>query len=106
VETQNLFTHKSMSLVHDYKVAAHFNSVTKASEMIFDGKPEKWQTFENHLIREVKKMTIGWSKDILSFKIMGQDPPINFLERYFDIPENMIEKHDQSTNRRSQKHES
>jgi hypothetical protein len=31
------------------------------------------------------------SKGMLSFKIMGQDPAINFPESYFDIPENTIE---------------
>jgi hypothetical protein len=50
--------------------------MTKASETLFDGKPEKWPTFENHFIREAENPTIGWSKDILilSFKVIGQEP--------------------------------
>jgi hypothetical protein len=76
--------------VHEYKVAEHFKSTTKASETRFDGKPENWPTFENHLIREAENPTIGWSKDILGFKVVGQQPEINLLESYFDIPEYMI----------------
>jgi hypothetical protein len=37
----------------------------------------------------VENPTIGWSKDIISFKVMGQDPEI-ILESYSDIPENMV----------------
>jgi hypothetical protein len=80
-----------MPPVHDYTVAAQFDSMTNASDTLFDGNPEKWPTFENHLIRETKNAIIEWSKDIFSFKITGQDPSLNFLESWFDIPENMIE---------------
>jgi hypothetical protein len=48
--------------------------MTKASEALFDGKPENGPTFENHLIRVPENLTIGWSKDILGFKDMGQEP--------------------------------
>jgi hypothetical protein len=56
--TQNLVTQKIMPPVHDYKVAAHFKSITKASEILFDGKPDNWPTFENHLIQEAGNPTI------------------------------------------------
>jgi hypothetical protein len=83
--TQNLIAQKATSQVHDYKVAACFESMTKASITLFNRKLENWPTFESHLIREAENLTIGWSKDILSFKVVGQNPEINFLESYFDI---------------------
>jgi hypothetical protein len=64
--------------------------MTRASENLFDGIPEKWPTFENHLIRGAGNTTIGWSKDILSLNVMGQELEINFLENYVHIPENMV----------------
>jgi hypothetical protein len=90
--TDNLFINKSTPLVHAYKVAEHFKSTTKAIDTLFDGKPEKWPTFEDHLIREAQNPTIGWSKDTLTlgFKFTGQDPEINLLKSYFDIPEHII----------------
>jgi hypothetical protein len=88
--TNNLFTHKSPSLVHDYKVVKNFKSMAKASYTLFDRKPEIWPTFEDHLIKEAANPTIGWSKDILGFKIMGKGPEINLMESYFDIPKHMI----------------
>jgi hypothetical protein len=60
--------------VHDSKVTKHFESMTKASDALFDGKLEKWPIFESNLIREAENPTIGWRKDILSFKVLGQDP--------------------------------
>jgi hypothetical protein len=71
--TQNLFAHKDTPLVHEYKVAEHFIFMTKASETLFDGKPENWPTSENSLIWEATNTTIGWSKDTLGFKVMGQE---------------------------------
>jgi hypothetical protein len=37
-----------------------------------------------------KRPTIRWSKGILIFKVRRQDPQINFLQRYFDIPDIMV----------------
>jgi hypothetical protein len=62
--TQHLVTQKTIPPVHDYKVAAHFKSITKVSETLFDENPDNWPAFENHLIREAEKPTIGWSKGI------------------------------------------
>jgi hypothetical protein len=84
---QNLVVQRATPQVHYYKVAAYFGSMTKASNTLFDRKPENWPTFESHIIREAENPTSGWSKNIISFKIIGQDPEINFLESYFDIPE-------------------
>jgi hypothetical protein len=72
--TQNIVAKKATPQVHDYKVAAHFESMTKANDTLFDRKPENWPTF--------------LSNDILNFEVMGED--INFLESYFDIPENIV----------------
>jgi homoserine trans-succinylase len=84
--TQHLVAQKAPSQVYNYKVAAHFEYMTKASETLFDGKTENVPTFETHIIREAENPTVGWSKDILRFKVVGQYPEINFLESYFDIP--------------------
>jgi hypothetical protein len=46
--------------------------------------------FKDCLVKEVENQTIGWSKDILVFQLMGHGPEINLLETYFDIPPNMI----------------
>jgi hypothetical protein len=61
--------------VHKYKVAEHLKSMTKVSKTLFDGNPENLPAlFENHLIRKAENLTIGYSNDILSFKVMGQEP--------------------------------
>jgi hypothetical protein len=51
--------------------------MTKASDTFFDGKPENWPMFEDHLIKEAENPTIGWSKEIIGFKLMGQGQEIN-----------------------------
>jgi hypothetical protein len=56
----SLFTQKNtfLSPVQDYNVTVHFTSMTKASDIMFDGKPDNWPIFENQLIREAEKTTI------------------------------------------------
>jgi hypothetical protein len=56
--TKNLFTQKSPTMVHNYKVAEHYKSMTKACDILFDGKPENWSMFEDHLIKEAENPTI------------------------------------------------
>jgi hypothetical protein len=63
--------------------------MTKAIDIIFDGKPENWQAFEYHLVKESGNPTISWSNTILGFQIMGQCPVITLLKTFY-IPPNMI----------------
>jgi hypothetical protein len=78
--TNNLFTHKSPTMVNNYKVAEQYKSTTKACDIIFDGKPENWPTFKGHLIKEAEHPTIGWSKDTLGFQLVEDGQEINLLE--------------------------
>jgi hypothetical protein len=82
METNNLFT--------SYNMVEHCKSVTKASDILFDGQTKNWPVFEDHLVKEAENPTIGWNKDIIGFQIMGQCPVINLLETYFDLPPNII----------------
>jgi hypothetical protein len=65
--------------------------MTKPSETLFDGTLEKWPAFEHHLLTEAKNPTISWNQDITNYQPTdGNSEPFNFLERYFDLPDNMI----------------
>jgi chemotaxis protein histidine kinase CheA len=86
----NMFTNPTPTRIISYKAAYHYNNMTKASDVLFDGKPKKRQVFEDHLTKEASNPIIGWSKYILSFQIIGKGPIINLLETYFNIPPNMI----------------
>jgi hypothetical protein len=83
-----MFTNPSRAII--YKADEHSNNMTKASDVLFDGSADNWQAFEDHLTKEAASPTIGWSKDILGFQIMGQVPGIILLKTFFDIPSNMI----------------
>jgi hypothetical protein len=51
METQNIFAKNITPYMHDYKVAAaHYASMTKASETLFDGKSENWPKLKKYLI--------------------------------------------------------
>jgi hypothetical protein len=64
--------------------------MTKTSEILFNGTPESWLEFEHHLLTEAKNPTIRWNQEITNFQPMeGTSKPFNFLEGYFDLPENM-----------------
>jgi hypothetical protein len=62
----------------------------KPSETLFDGKPENWPTFEDHIMKEAENQTIGWSTYILIFKVMGHGDPTNFLRSYINIPKKRL----------------
>jgi hypothetical protein len=55
---RSLLTHKNMSLplLQDYIISTYFTPMTKPSEILFDGKPENWPTFINHLKSETQKI--------------------------------------------------
>jgi hypothetical protein len=48
-DTHNLFTTKIIPpqtiTMNDHRITAHFNTMTKASDPLFDGTPENWPIF-------------------------------------------------------------
>jgi hypothetical protein len=90
--TQNLLTTKTTpaQTMKDHRTTAHFNAMTKPLETLFDGTPENWLAFEHHLLTEAENPTIIWNQDITNYQPTNRNSePINFLVRYFDLPENM-----------------
>jgi hypothetical protein len=92
-DTQNLLTTKMIpsQTVNDHRTTAHFNVMTKASDTLFDGTPENWPEFEHHLLTEAESPTIGWNHHLTHFQPNEEHEPFNFLERYFDLPDDMIQ---------------
>jgi hypothetical protein len=91
LDTQNRLTAKttpSQTMI-DQRSTAHFNAMTKPSDTLFDGKPEKWPAFEHHLLTKAENRAISWNKDITNYQPSDSSEPFNFLERYFDLPDNM-----------------
>jgi hypothetical protein len=92
MDTQNLLTTKTppTQTMNDHIISTHFSAMTKPWEIIFDGTLENWPDFEHHLPTETENPTIRWNQELTNFQIMdGTSKPFNFLEGYFDIPENM-----------------
>jgi hypothetical protein len=89
--THNLFTTKTTTpqnkTMNDHRITAHFNTMTKASYTLFDGTPENWPIFEHHLLMEAENPTITWNHNITHFQPDNDEKHLNFLERYFDLPE-------------------
>jgi hypothetical protein len=76
--------------MNNHRTGAHFNAMTKPSEKLFDGTPENWPAFEHHLLMEAENPAISWNQDITNYQPTdGNSKPFNFLERYFDLPDNM-----------------
>jgi hypothetical protein len=52
MDTQNLLTTKTTPIptMNYHRTSAHFTTMTKPSEILFDGKPENWPEFEHHLL--------------------------------------------------------
>jgi hypothetical protein len=88
IETQNLLTNKTMptqSVIY-HRASAHFTSMTKAYEVLFDGQPENCPAFENHLLNEAENPTIRWNNELINFQLMDKTTkPFNFLEGYSRI---------------------
>jgi hypothetical protein len=92
VDTQNILTTKTTPIqtMNDHIMAAHFTAMTEPYETLFEGIPENWPKFEHHLLTEAENPTIRWNQEITNFQPMdGTSKPFNFLEGYFDLPENM-----------------
>jgi hypothetical protein len=92
MDTQNLLTTKTTpnQTMNDHIMTAHFTAMTKPSDTLFDGTPANWPEFEHHLLTEAENPTIRWNQEITNFQPMDRtSKPFNFLEGYFDLPENI-----------------
>jgi hypothetical protein len=91
LDTQNLLTTKTTpaQTMSDHRSTAHFNAMTKPSDTLFDGTPENWPAFEHHLLTEAENPTISWNQDITNYQPNENSESFNFLERYFDLPDEM-----------------
>jgi hypothetical protein len=91
LDTNNLLTTKTTpaQTMNNHRSTAHFNAMTKPSETLFDRTPENWPAFEHHLLTEAENPTISWNQDITNYQPNEDSEPFNFLERYFDLPDDM-----------------
>jgi hypothetical protein len=92
MDTHHLLTTKTTPTqkMNDHRMASHFKGITKPSETLFNGTPENLPAFEHHLLTEAENPTIRWNQEITNFQPTdGTSKPFNFLEGYFDLPENM-----------------
>jgi hypothetical protein len=92
LDTHNLLTTQTTpaQTMNDHRTTVHFNEMNKPSETLLDGTPENWPEFEHHLLTETENPTISWNQDITNYQPTNQiSEPFNFLERYFDLPDNL-----------------
>jgi hypothetical protein len=95
-DTQNMLTTKTIPsqtiIMNDHRITAHFNTMTKSWDTLFDGTPENWPIFEHHILTEAENPTIAWNQHLTHFQPDEEKEPLNFLERYFDLPEDITQK--------------
>jgi hypothetical protein len=95
-DTHNLFTTKTIppqTITMNYHcINTHFNTMMKASYTLFDGTPENLPIFEHHLLTEAENPTIAWNQHITHFQPDEEEEPLSFLERYFDLPDDISQK--------------
>jgi hypothetical protein len=95
-DTHDLFTTKTTTpqniTINDHRITAYFNTMTKASDTLFVGTPENWPIFEHHLLTDAVNPTITWNHNITHFQPDNEEKPLNFVERYFDLPEDISSK--------------
>jgi hypothetical protein len=91
-DTQNLLTTKTTpaQTMSDHRSTDHFNAMTKPSYTLLDGTPENWPAFEHHLLTEAENPTISWNQDLTNYQPKENAEPFNFLERYFDLPDDTM----------------
>jgi hypothetical protein len=92
LDTQSLLTTKTtpVQTMNDHITTAHFTAMTRLSETLFGGTPEKCSTFEHHLLTESENPTIRWNHEITNYQPTDEtSEPFNFFERYFDLPDTM-----------------
>jgi hypothetical protein len=63
--------------------------MTKPSDTLFDGTPENLPAIEHHLLTEAENPTTSWNQDITNYQPNEKSEQFNFLERYFDLPNDM-----------------
>jgi hypothetical protein len=92
LDTQNILTTKTTpaQTMNEHISTAHFNAMTKPSDTMFGGTPDKWPAFEHHLLTEAENPTISWNQDITNYQPNENSEPFNFIERYFDLLDDMI----------------
>jgi hypothetical protein len=91
LDTQNLLTTKTTpaQTMCDHISNAHFNAMTKPSDTLLEGAPENLPAFEHHLLTEAENPTTSWNQDITNYQPNKNSKPFNFLERSFDLPDDM-----------------
>jgi hypothetical protein len=91
LDTQNLLTTKTSpaQTMSVHRSTAHFNAMTKPSDTLFNGTPENWPAFEHHLLTKAENPTISWNQYITNYQPNENSEPFNFLERYFDLPDDL-----------------
>jgi hypothetical protein len=82
-DAHDLFTTKTTQpqtiTMNDHRITAHFNTMTKASDTLFDGTPGNWQIFEHHLLTEAENPTIAWNHHITHFQPDEEEQPDKLL---------------------------
>jgi hypothetical protein len=96
MKRSNLNTHNLLitntipaQTMNDHISTAHFNAMTKPSDTLFDGTPDNWPAFKHHILTESENRTISWNQHITNYQPNENSEPFNFLERYFDRPDDM-----------------
>jgi hypothetical protein len=91
MDTHNLLTTKTTpaQTMNNHRSTVHFNAMTKPLDTLFDGTPDNWPAFEHHLLTEAENPTISWNQDITNYQPNKNSKPFNYLERYFDLPDDM-----------------
>jgi hypothetical protein len=92
LDTQNLSTTKTMpaQTMNHIRTTSHFTAMTKPSETLLNGTPENWPAFGLHLLTEAKKTYQKMEPGNHKLPTNRQTSELfNFLERYFDLPDNM-----------------
>jgi hypothetical protein len=94
LETQNSLTTKTTpaQTMSDHISTDRFNTMTKPLDTLFDGTPEYLPAFEHHLLTEAENPTRSWNQDITNYQPNENSELFNFLERYFDLPDDMTNK--------------
>jgi hypothetical protein len=71
-DTQNMLTTKTIPsqtiTMNNHRITGHFNTMTKASDTLFDGTPENWLIFEHHFLTEAENPTIAWNQHLTHFQ--------------------------------------
>jgi hypothetical protein len=93
MDTQNIIKKSAApaQTMNDHRISEPFTAITKPSEILFFKTPKNWPELERRLLTEAENPTIRWNQEIINFQTMEETTkPFNFLNEYFDIPENMI----------------